>query len=46
MLATYDAINRIFTPKALVKAYYNTNPDTIDLRDEDDPVRQLGQKYK
>lgn len=46
LLAAYDAISRIFTQKALVKAYYNTNPDTIDLRDEDDPVRQLGQKYK
>ena len=43
LLAAYDAISRIFTQKALVKAYYNTNPDTIDLRDEDDPVRQLGQ---
>ena len=46
LLAAYDAIIRIFTQIALVKAYYNTNPDTIDLRDEDDPVRQLGQKYK
>lgn len=46
LLAAYDAISRIFSQKALVKAYYNTNPDTIDLRDEDDPVRQLGQKYK
>ena len=46
LLAAYDAISRIFTQKALVKAYYNTNPDTSDLRDEDDPVRQFGQKYK
>ena len=46
LLAAYDAISRIFTQQALVKAYYNTDPDTIDLRDEDDPVRQLGQKYK
>ena len=29
LLAAYDAISRIFTQKALVKAYYNTNPDTI-----------------
>ena len=26
LLAAYDAIGRIFTQKALVKAYYNTNP--------------------
>lgn len=46
LLAAYAAISRIFSQEALVRAYYNTNPDTIDLRDEDDPVRQLGQKYK
>ena len=46
LLAAYDAISRIFSQKALVKAYYNTNSDTFDLRDENDPVRQLGQKYK
>ena len=31
LLAAYDAISRIFTQKALVKAYYNTNPDTIAI---------------
>ena len=46
LLAAYDAISRIFTQKALVKAYYNTNPDTIDLRDEDDPVRQIGSEVQ
>ena len=46
LLAAYAAISRIFSQEALVRAYYNPNPDTIDLRDEDDPVRQLGQKYK
>lgn len=46
LLAAYDAISRIFSQDALVKAYYNTDPDTMALRDEDDPVMQMGPRYR
>ena len=46
LLAAYDAISRIFTQEGLVRAYYNTDPDTIAMRDEDDPIRQLGPNYR
>ena len=46
LLAAYDAISRIFTQEGLVRAYYTTDPDTIAMRDEDDPIRQLGPNYR
>jgi len=45
MLAAYDVISRVFSQKAVVNAYYNTNPDTFTIRDDDDPVRQMRPTY-
>lgn len=36
LLGAYDLISRAFSQEAVVRAYYHTNPDTMDLRDEDD----------
>ena len=32
MFAAYDVISRIFGQSAVVRAYQNTDPDTMDLR--------------
>lgn len=45
MLAAYDVVSRIFSQKAVVNAYYNTNPDTFTIRDEEDPVRLMRPTY-
>ena len=36
MLATYDVLSRIFGQRAVVNAYYRTDPDSMVVRDEDD----------
>ena len=36
MLAAYDVLSRIFGQRAVVNAYYRTDPDTMAVRDEDD----------
>ena len=36
MLAAYDVLTRIFGQRAVIEAYYLTDPDTMDLRDEND----------
>ena len=41
LLAAYDIISRIFSQTGLIRAYYATDPDTMDLREEDDPVKKL-----
>ena len=46
LLAAYDAISRIFTQQGLVRAYYRTDPDTMTLRDENDPVCSLCPKKR
>jgi hypothetical protein len=38
LLAAYDVIGRIFGQKAVIKAYHRTNPDSMDMRDEDDDL--------
>ena len=35
LLAAYDIIGRIFSQEAVIKAYYNTDPDTMDLRESE-----------
>ena len=45
LLAAYDVISRVFSQKAVINAYYNTNPDTMTLRNDDDPVRQICPTY-
>jgi len=46
MLAAYDVISRVFSQKAVVNAYYNTNPDTFSIRDDDDPIRMIQKNEK
>ena len=46
MLAAYDVISRVFSQKAVVNAYYNTNPDTFSIRDDDDPIRMIQKMRK
>ena len=36
LLGAYDIIGRVFGQKAVVNAYYRTDPDTMAVRDEDD----------
>ena len=36
MIAAYDVLSRIFGQKAIIDAYYRTDPDTMAVRDEDD----------
>ena len=36
MLAAYDVLSRIFGQKAVIDAYYRTDPDTMAIRDEED----------
>ena len=36
MLAAYDVLSRIFGQRAVVNAYYRTDPDTMAIRDDDD----------
>jgi len=45
MLAAFDIIGRIFSDKAVIKAYYRLDPDTMDFRSEDDPVTQMYPEY-
>ena len=45
LLAAFDIISRIFSQRGVVKAYYRLNPDTMDLRSEDDPVRKMEPNY-
>ena len=41
LIAAYDIISRAFSEQAMVKAYYRTNPDTMDLREKDDPILMM-----
>ena len=36
MIAAYDVLSRIFGQRAVIEAYYRTDPDTMVVRDEDD----------
>ena len=36
MLAAYDVLSRIFGQRAVVNAYYRTDPNSMVVRDEDD----------
>ena len=41
MLAAYDIIARIYSDKAVVKAYFRTDPDRMTERGDDDPVLKM-----
>ena len=45
MLAAFDIISRIFSDKAVVRANYRLDPDTMDFRSEDDPVTKMLPEY-
>ena len=34
LIAAYDAISRVFSQEAVIRAYHRTDPDTMSLRDE------------
>jgi hypothetical protein len=36
LIGAYDVISRIFGQGDVIDAYYRTDPDTMDLRAEDD----------
>ena len=36
LIGAYDVISRIFGQGAVINAYYRTDPDTMDMRAEDD----------
>ena len=41
MLAAYDIIGRVYSDKAVVKAYFRTDPDRMTERNDDDPVLKM-----
>lgn len=41
MLAAYDIIGRVYSDKAVVKAYFRTDPDRMTERDNDDPILKM-----
>ena len=41
MLAAFDAKRRVFPLESVTEAYYWIDPDSIGLRDKDDPVRMM-----
>ena len=34
IIAAYDAISRVFSQEAVIRAYYRTDPDTMALRED------------
>ena len=36
LIGAYDVISRIFGQKAVIEAYYRTDPDTMSVRGDDD----------
>ena len=41
LLAAYDIIGRVYSDKAVVKAYFRTDPDRMTERDDDDPILKM-----
>lgn len=46
IIATLDILSRIYDDKTVIDAYYNVNPDTLNLREEDDALLNLYKKYE
>ena len=40
LLGAFELIAYFFSQNALIKAYYNLDPDTLDERDKSDPIRK------
>lgn len=41
LLAAYDIISRVYSDKAVVKAYFRTDPDGMTERDNNDPILKM-----
>ncbi len=41
LLAAYDIISRVYSDKAVVKAYFRTDPDGMRERDNNDPILKM-----
>ena len=37
LLGAYDIISRVFSQEQVIRAYYNTNPDTMSTRSRPNP---------
>jgi len=45
LLAAFRQIDYFYSQNALIKAYYNLDPDTLGERDKSDPVRKYMPDY-
>jgi len=45
LLGAYDIISRVFSEGGVVRAYYRTDPDTKAMRNPDDKILQMYEKY-
>ena len=45
LLAAFELISYFFTQNALVKAYYDLDPDSMARRKKSDPVRKYSPVY-
>lgn len=41
MIAAFDILSRIFPEESVIRAYYRIDPDCLNYRKEDDPVRMM-----
>ena len=41
LLAAYDIIGRVYSDKAVAKAYFRTDPDRMTERDDDDSILKM-----
>ena len=44
MIAAFDVLSRIFPEESVTRAYYRIDPDCLNYRKEDDPVRKIYEK--
>ena len=44
LIGAYDIIGRVFSQTAVIKAYYRTDPDRMDLRPEKDELLKYAKK--
>ena len=43
LLGAYDIIARAFSQEQVIRAYYNTDPDTMDLRTSPESPESVGE---
>ena len=43
LLGAYDIISRVFSQEQVIRAYYNTDPDTMDLRTSPESPESVGE---